>query len=233
MDTIENLGIDALGELADSLSVIPDKRFQPYVEHKLIDIVMLTLLAVLTNANEWGEIAAFAVAKEAWLRKILELPNGIPSHDTIQRVISSLDSDYVYSLCLQFLQKKLSELENSLPPDEFEPQRDIIPIDGKTSRGSRRSKTDKEAVKAMHTVSAFSTENGFAIGQVAVEEKTNEIPATRELLRMIDVQNAVVTWDALNTQRETVAIVIHKKGDYVAALKKNQHSFYEDVELYF
>jgi predicted transposase YbfD/YdcC len=109
----------------------------------------------------------------------------------------------------------------------------VVAFDGKTSRGSKRNKTDKEAVKAMQTVSAYSTDYGLCLGESVINEKTNEIPTVQEMLKVIDVRGAVATWDALNTQRETVAAVIKQGGEYVGALKGNQHSFYKEVSEYF
>jgi hypothetical protein len=107
---IEQVGIDPLMELREELEGIEDKRFQPYVEHLLSDIVMITLLAVMARANEWGEIAEFARIKEGWLRRFLVLLHGIPSHDTIQRMMSMIDGNVLYSLCIQFLIRRLDIL---------------------------------------------------------------------------------------------------------------------------
>ena len=234
IDVIENIEIDALIELRNTLDSLEDKRFEPYVEHLLSDIVMIAIIGVMANADEWCEIADFAELKQEWFSTFLRLPNGIPSHDTIQRVISSLDSTVLYSLCLQFLMERMNRIHAVLyKPETTEYTVDIIAIDGKTSKGSKRSKADREAVKSMHTVSAYSTENGMCLSQISVEEKTNEIPAVQDLIDMTEIRNCVLTWDALNTQKDTVSAVIRKKGDYVGALKGNHSNFYEDVKLYF
>lgn len=231
IDEVENLDISSLQELRDALDELEDKRYEPYVEHLLSDIVMIALIGVMANANEWGEIAQFAEIKKKWFSKFLRLPNGIPSHDTIQRVISMIDSTVLYSLCLQFLMERMNKLYDKSADGENVV--DIVAIDGKTSKGSKRNKTDREAVKAMHTVSAYSTENGLCLSQLSVEEKTNEIPAVQNLIDITEVKGCVLTWDALNTQKSTVAAVIDKQGDYVGALKGNQHNFYHEVKLYF
>jgi predicted transposase YbfD/YdcC len=237
IDAIENISIEALIDLRNTLDSLEDKRFEPYVEHLLSDIVLITVIGVMANADEWGEIAIFAEIKKDWLSTFLRLPNGIPSHDTIQRVMTSIDSTILYSLCLQFLVERLNKIHAlykvEIAEQQQEPTRDIVAIDGKTSKGSKRNKTDREAVKAMHTVSAYSTENGLCLSQLSVAEKTNEIPAVQDLIDITDIKGCVLTWDALNTQKDTVAAVMRKKGDYVGALKGNQHNFYEDVQLYF
>jgi hypothetical protein len=107
---IENVDIESLRDLREAFESLEDKRFEPYVEHLLSDIVMITLIGALANADEWSQIAAFAVAKGEWLKSFLELPNGIPSHDTIQRVMSMIDGTALYSLSIQFLVERIDSL---------------------------------------------------------------------------------------------------------------------------
>lgn len=227
--------VSVMEALKNKLNVITDTRHESYIKHKLIDIIIISLLAIMSNANEWLEIEEFGKKKETWLRKFLELPNGIPSDDTFRIVISSLNSNYFYSLVVDFLIEKMNALLNAVGKgnQELTENKDIISLDGKTSCGSKRAKTNKEGAKALHTLNAYSSDNGMCIGQVFVNEKSNEIPATIELLDIIDVRNTIVTWDALNTQKETVKKVINRGGDYVGALKGNQHNFYKDVKDYF
>jgi predicted transposase YbfD/YdcC len=230
---------EVVKQLMERISSVNDIRHESYIRHKLIDIIMITLFAVLSNANEWAEIEEFGKAKEQWLRKFLELPFGIPSDDTIRIAISNLDSRYFYSLVIEFLMEKVNEILNSFnslekPIDtESVENKEILSVDGKTSCGSKRNDTDIKGAKALHTLNVYSSNYGMCTGQVFVDEKTNEIPAMIDLLKIIDVKDSVLTWDALNTQKETVAAVIKNKGDYVGALKGNQHNFYKDVKLYF
>jgi predicted transposase YbfD/YdcC len=157
--------------------------------------------------------------------------------------MSAINGDILYSLSISFLVTRLEKLSDigwavragreGLAVAEDEAERPIIALDGKTTKGSKRNKTDRDAVKAMHTVSAWSTDYGLCLAERVVAEKTNEIPAVREVISMLNISGSVLTWDALNTQRDTVALVKAKRGDYVGALKKNQQAFYEDVSLYF
>jgi predicted transposase YbfD/YdcC len=156
--------------------------------------------------------------------------------------MSMIDGGVLYSLCIQFLIRRLDilaatarerRLLGEAEAREAPEAPKVIAIDGKTSRGSKRNKTDQDAVRAMHTVSACSTDRGLCLSEVVVDEKTNEIPAVRDLVDITEVRGCVVTRDAMNTQKETVAAVIRKHGDYVAALKGNQQTLYEDVEQYF
>lgn len=226
--------IIVIKDLIARVEKIPDFRDQSYVKHKLSDIVLLTLFAVLSNANEWSEIEAFGIKKEKWLRNYLELENGVPSDDTVRIVISNIDSRYFYEIVIEFFMEivaNLARLANATTTTTQEP--DIISIDGKTSCGSKRNDTDIMGTKALHTLNAYSNDYGMCIGQVFVDEKSNEIPAAKDLLKIIDVKDAIVTWDALNTQKSTVEAVIKNKGDYVGALKGNQGNLYEDVKSYF
>lgn len=227
--------VEVLKEFRDRLGIINDKRHESYIKHPLTDIILITFFAVLANANEWLEIEEFGKNKEEWLRSFLELPNGVPSDDTIRIVISSLDSHSFYNLVLEFLIHKMKDILTTLPSNSKDPTREkeILSIDGKTSCGSGRKATDTPGAKALHTLNAYSSDYGFCLGQVFVNEKSNEIPAMLDLLKIIDIKGTILTWDALNTQKETVAEVIRKKGDYVGALKGNQHQFYHDVKDYF
>jgi DNA-binding phage protein len=192
---IEQVGIDPLLELREELEGIEDKRFEPYVEHLLSDIVLITLLAVMARANEWSEIAEFARIKAGWLRRFLILPHGIPSQDTIQRVMSMIDGNVLYSLCIHFLIRRLDilavtarERRLSREAGEGEEPPVVIAIDRKTSRGSKRNKTDRDAAGAMHTVSAYSTDRGLCLSEVVVDEKTKEIPAVRDQADITEVR---------------------------------------------
>lgn len=228
--TFSDLSI--LTELETEINRIEDKRHQSYILHKLSDIVMITLLAILANANEWKEIEWFGKKKEKWLKTFLELPNGTPCDDTIKTVISSIDSTYLNDIIVGFLIKKINitlEKKNI----KIEEEKDILAIDGKTSCGSKRNETDKSAVKALHTLSAYSTNYGMCLAQVHVDEKTNEIPAMIDLIKILNIKDKILTWDALNTQKTTVRAVISKGGDYIGALKGNHQNLYKDVKDYF
>jgi hypothetical protein len=178
--------IEAVG-----IEPLKDARFQPFVEHLLSDILMIALIAVMAEADEWIEIGMFAKAKAGWLRTFLPLPNGIPSYDTIQRVMSQIDGTVLYSLTIQFLITRIEMLADTTwmvhlkaetGVDEGEAGPWVVACDGKTSRGSKRNKTDRDAVKAIHTVSAYATDYGLSLAEAVVNEKTNEIPTVRDML---------------------------------------------------
>lgn len=222
---------DFIYELIRNAAAVPDHRHSSYVRHLLVDILTICLLAVLADNDEWEEIADFAKQKEKWLKKYLELPNGVPSSDTIRIVISSIDTKYFYQNMINALLLIMNKVSEVIV--ESEAEKDILSMDGKESRGSKRNATEQAKIPALHTLNLYSSNYGLCLGQEFIKEKSNEIPAGPLLLEQMDLKNCVVTWDALNTQTETVAAVIRGKGDYVAALKGNQHLFYQEVVEFF
>ncbi len=188
-------------------------------KHLLIDIIAITVCAVICGCGTWEEIADYGEEKETWLKSFLKLPNGIPSHDTFRRVFMIL-SPKEFNRCFlewtSFFRK--------------EHKGEVIAVDGKTVRGSADQSLGQRAI---HMVSAWATENGIVLGQEKVEEKSNEITAIPEVLKSIDIKDCTVTIDAMGCQTEIASQIISQKGHYVLALKKNQQSFYERVEQAF
>lgn len=197
-----------------------DSRQQSKVRHKLKDIVVIVLFATFADADDWIEIGMFAKIHEAYLRKYLGLENGVPSHDTIQRAMAMLSPEV-----FQRIQKDFQETLNR---EEGEKLKKIIAIDGKTMRGNQQN-----GEKPGHIVSAWSDEDGFCLGQTAVDEKSNEITAIPELLNRLNIRKQVVTIDAMGTQTKIAEKIREKKADYVLALKKNHKGPYYEVEEYF
>lgn len=207
-------------ELMEWMEYIEDRRQKAKVRHKLKDILVIVLFATLADADDWVEIELFGKLHLEYLRKYIKLENGVPSHDTIARVIGMLAPEV-----LEQMQEKWKELLNR---EEGEKIKKIIAIDGKTMSGSKKSGT-----KAVHIVSAWCEEEGFCLGQTAAEEKSNEITAIPTLLEKINIKNQVITIDAMGTQREIAEKIRKKKADYVLALKGNQGTLYEAVREYF
>lgn len=218
----------AINDFIGIIKMAKDNRYQPNTKHLMSDIIMITFFAIISKATEWTEIEAFAKKEEKWLKKYLELPNGIPSHDTIQRVISILDSSILYENCLKYF---IEIIDKYIPKEQNE--KDIYSIDGKTTNGSSRSALTTNKIKPFNTMSVYSHNYGVSILQDYIDEKENEIPMGPKLLEQLDLKNCIVTADALNTQKETVDSIIKKKGNYVLALKGNQKSFYTEIKEYF
>lgn len=202
------------------VELIEDIRQQSKILHKLSDIVIIVLFAKLAGADDWEEIEDFAKCHVDFLKKYIRLENGVPSHDTIQRVMGSINPQYI-----QNLYAKWNELVNS---NEGEKLKKIIAVDGKTMCGNKVKDT-----KPNHIVSAWCDEDGFCLGQKAVDEKSNEITAIPQLLDAINVKGNIITIDAMGTQTAIAEKIRSKRADYVLAVKENQKNLYEEIKDFF
>lgn len=209
----------SLGPLATSFASLKDPRVDRTKEHRLLDIVLIAICAVVCGADGWVEVAECGVAKKAWFSRFLQLPNGIPSHDTFGRVFAALDAVAFERCFLEWVQAV-----NVLTAGQ------VIAIDGKTLR---RSHDRRRGKAALHVVSAWASANGVVLGQVATDAKSNEITAIPELLRLLDLQGCIVTIDAAGTQTAIAEQIVAAGGDYVLALKGNQKGLAEDVQRLF
>ena len=179
---------------------------------------MLAICGVLCGAEGWVEIEEFGKAKQAWFTELLDLPNGIPSHDTFGRVFALIDPKQFEASFVQWVQGISQTVKG------------VIAIDGKTLRRSHDHGADK---KALHVVSAWAVENRLVLAQLATEEKSNEITAIPVLLRQLALEGCIVTIDAMGTQTKIAAQIIEQKGDYALALKDNQGTMYDEVKATF
>jgi predicted transposase YbfD/YdcC len=203
---------------------LPDPRSQVNRLHRLGDVIVIAVCAVMAMADGPTAIAQWAKLNETWLRRHLKLPNGIPGKDTFRRVLSLLNP--------AAFQQCFGEWLNSLnvsAADESGSTRHIA-IDGKTMR---RSHDRKNGLGPLHIVSAWASDRGITLGQVATEEKSNEITAIPKLLDMIDLEDAIVTIDAAGCQKNIAAQIVQGKGNYVLALKGNQGKLFDDVRWLF
>lgn len=184
--------------------------------HSIVTILFISLVGVLCGAKDWEEIVQVAHGVIDWLGKYVDVSSGIPSSKTLKRVMSLIPT------------KSLEHLLHCLRSVVIEG--DTIAIDGKTLRGSRGW---NEGARPLHLLHAWSTELGVCLGQVSVDEKSNEITAFPELIESLELKGAIVTADALNTQKKAVAAIIKKKADYVLPVKENHKDLYEDIKLLF
>jgi len=187
--------------------------------HELIDILVLTILAVICGADGWVGVVSFGRAKLEWLKTFLALPNGIPSHDVIGDLFSRINPEQLRCCFLSWI--KSLEINTS---------GELIAIDGKKLR---RSYDTKQGVRAIHMVSAWAVKNRIVLGQIKTAEKSNEITAIPELLKLIDIKDSTVTIDAMGCQKNIAQAIIHGGGDYVLSLKANQKKMHKGVELFF
>jgi predicted transposase YbfD/YdcC len=200
-------------------SSIKDHRVNRQKKHELQDIFFLTLCAVICGADNWVAIEEFGKAKEQWFTDLLDLKNGIPSHDTFGDVFAAIDTEQ-FSDCFSRWVADLARLTAG----------EVIAIDGKCLRRSL-DKASKKA--AIHMVSAWAQHNSLVLGQVKVDEKSNEITAIPKLLSRLEIAGAVVTVDAMGCQKKIARQITRLGGDYVLSLKGNQGSLHEDVATYF
>ncbi len=191
-----------------------DPRVEGRTKHRLIDLLVMALCGILANCDDWPDIALFAQQRETWFRRFLDLPGGIPAHDTFERVFAALDPRALEACCLQWLRAVagLAGVEH-------------IAIDGKSLRGSASSK-----LGALHVVSAWATQAHVSLGQIAVEGKGNEITAIPKLLDLLDLDGALVTIDAIGCQRAIAKKVVARGGDYALVVKANQERLLEDIQ---
>jgi len=224
---------EVINVMKKNAEMIEDYRHESYVRHILSEVVMITFFAALANADGWSEIEVFAKEKEAWLRRYLELPYGVPTDDTIRLVISNIDTEQFYRLTIAFLIETINSMLAcaGVREEEFEP--DVLAIDGKESRGSKRGRMSAEEAAALMSLNVYSTAYRMCLVQEFIGEKTNEIPAAREALKLFDFKGDIVTADAMNCQKDTAKAVIGGGGEYVLALKGNQKLFYEEVVAFF
>lgn len=206
------------GSLIDHIRLIPDPRIEKKCRHKLVDIVAISICAILCGADDWNAIEGFGKAKEEWFKNFLELPNGIPSHDTFRRLFSILSPEAFE----QFFSDWVREVAGLV--------KGVVAIDGKTLRRSHDRRLGKSAI---HMVSAWSVENCLVLGQVKTEEKSNEITAIPKLLKVLALEGCIVTIDAMGCQKAIAKQIIEQDGDYLLALKGNQGNLSEAVEAIF
>jgi predicted transposase YbfD/YdcC len=194
---------------------LEDPRVDRTKLHPLVSIIAIALCAVICGAETWNDIAAFGEAKEAWLCSFLDLPHGIPTHDTFNRVFGALDPKQ-FQACFA---RWMAAVATILPTQ-------VIAFDGKTVRGSHDRADGKAPI---HMVSAWASANRLVLAQVKVDAKSNEITAIPELLRALAIEGCIVTIDAMGCQREIAQQIVEQGGDYVLALKENQDTLYHDV----
>src|SRR5262244_128887 len=190
----------------------------PHSRHRLMAMRILAVCAVIGGAEGWEDIEEYGTSQAEWFADLLELPHGIPSHDTFRRVLSRLDPEELTQCFIAWTQA-LSAASGG----------DIVSIDGKTLRHSFDQAT---ATAAIHMVSAWASANRLVLGQLKVDEKSNEITAIPELLRLLDLKGAVVTLDAMGCQKEIAKTITEQEADYVLALKDNHPTLSEAVTLF-
>ena len=205
--------------MQEYFTTISDPR-QPWkTEHKLHEIIIMTICGVISNLDHWEDIVDFCRAKEEWFKERLGLilENGIASHDTFQRIFQMIDPKEMEKSFITWV-KSIADMTNG----------EIVSIDGKTLRRSKNGE-----INPIHMVSAWANQNQLVLGQLKTDAKSNEITAIPTLLELLDLKGCIVTIDAMGCQKEIAKKVIEKEADYVFGLKSNQANLHDDVSFYF
>src|SRR5271166_3740403 len=218
MADARQIGLD---EVIRHFEELEDPRSEINLRHPLLSVVVIALLAVLAGAGGPTAITQWAVLKQEFLLLALDLPNGIPSKDVFRRVLMALKPAAFQACFANWLQSLRAEATAVTGVDQ-----PILAVDGKTAR---RSHDRKNGLGALHAVSVWASEFGLSLGQVACAEKSNEITAIPELLRLVDIKGTIITIDAMGTQKAIAAQIIEGKADYVLALKGNQETLHQAV----
>ena len=213
------MSVPTPGTLLEHFADLTDPRVERTKLHQLLDILVMAMCATICGAEGWEDFAEFGKAKREWFETFLELPNGIPSPDTFRRVLQRLDPKEFEACFLRWVQSV-----NKIASGQ------IVALDGKQLRGSRDAAA---SLSAIHMVSAWACENRLVLGQIKVDDKSNEITALPELLRALALTGCIVTIDAMGCQTKIAEQIIDGEADYVLALKGNQGLLHEDVANYF
>src|SRR4051794_1134371 len=211
----------SLDEIVAHFQELEDPRATVTLRHPLVSVVVIALLAVLAGAAGPTAIARWAVLKEEFLLQVLDLPNGVPRKDVFRRVLMVLQPAAFQACFARWLQSLRTEAVA-----ETGVEQPVLAVDGKTAR---RSHDRTQGLGALHSVSVWASAYGLSLGQVACAEKSNEITAIPELLRLVDIRGAIITIDAMGTQKAIAAQIIEGKADYVLALKGNQETLHQAV----
>lgn len=203
--------------LVEMFEEMPDPRMNRTRAHKLTDILVIGLCSLLTGGEGFSDMEIFGKTKYDWLKTFLELPSGIPSHDTFNRVFSAIDPHAFLECFVQWVRGICPVLQN-----------EVVAIDGKALRHALN-----EGETIPYIVSAWATNNGLVLGQVKVADKSNEITAIPELLQVLELKGCIVTLDAMGCQKDIAARIIGKQADYVLALKGNHATIHEEVKEFF
>lgn len=201
--------------LMEALEGIEDTRRNRSIIYPLHEILIIALLAIMCGATSYAKIEMFGKSKETWLKGFLRLENGIPDACTFRNVIKEIDTEKLHIIFCEWMKNVIIEL------------RGVVAIDGKQARRTKDSQK-----KPLHVVSAFSDEYKLILGQLACEEKSNEITAIPALLEMLEIKGCIITIDAMGTQKEIAEKIISREADYILALKENQKTLYNEVKLF-
>ena len=222
---LEDLDLSILKELKERLKLLKDTRNKNMLIYKLWDVIMCVVIASFANNNTWNDIHQFVIDNYKWFKSFLQMTGGIPCAESYERIISLVDSNELNKILLDFFSYII--ITKSVKTSMYD-------FDGRINNGSKRKATIlSEEKKPLNCLNVYSNELGYCIKTVQINEKTNEIPTIKELVKGMDLSGVIVTWDALNTQTENVKAVIDAHSDYTVPVKGNQGNFSNELEQYF
>ena len=222
---LEDLDLSILKELKERLKLLKDTRNKNMLIYKLWDVIMCVVIASFANNNTWNDIHQFVIDNYKWFKSFLQMTGGIPCAESYERIISLVDSNELNKILLDFFSYII--ITKSVKTSMYD-------FDGRINNGSKRKATIlSEEKKPLNCLNVYSNELGYCIKTVQIDEKTNEIPTIKDLVKGMDLSGVIVTRDALNTQTENVKVVIDAHGDYTVPVKGNQGNFNNELELYF
>ena len=210
---------------------VPDSRRQKKIVYPMKEILLIAFFAVLSGAQTWTQIAMYGAQEHSWLRNFLKFENGTPSHDTFRRVFSLIKPEILQTLTVDFLMNNMKQIKKALGIEDV--GMNLINVDGKQSTGTGKTSSKNGPIADIQILNVYDASHGICIAMKDIDEKSNEIPAAQKILRTLNLKNSVVTFDALNTQKKTIAVITEQGGDYVGALKANHQLFYNEVKDYF
>jgi len=213
------MATSTLASIQEHFGTIDDPRVDRTKHHALIDIIVIALCAIICGAEDWPAVEMFGKAKKTWLKTFLELPNGIPSHDTFERVFARLDATQFETSFLNWVRAVTQVTLGQ-----------VVAMDGKQLRHSYDRALGKSAI---WMVSAWATENNVVLGQVKVDEKSNEITAIPRLLEVLELTGCIVTIDAMGTQKEIAQTIVERGAEYILPVKENQPRLYAQIKATF
>jgi predicted transposase YbfD/YdcC len=216
---MEEQSVGGIGGIVKYFEGLPDPRTGNAKQHLFLEILIMAICAVICGADGWSDVELFARNKKAWLKTFLKLPKGIPSHDTFGRVFAQIQPEEFQKRFIEWV-RVIEQLTAG----------QVIAIDGKQLRRSHDQETGKAAI---YMVNAWATQNQLILGQTKVADKSNEITAIPELLRLLEINGCIVTIDAIGTQTEIAKTIIEKGGDYLLSVKENQGHLFEDIQYLF
>jgi len=225
---------DGDGKLREFLSIfdnIEDSRMKGKCKYSTMTIVGIVFLALLHELDSWTEIEMFAKHRKDIVSKYVDISSGIPSHDTLKRVFSLINSETLESALVDFLQRSIEVTAKIL--DVSDEEMKMIAMDGKELKGTGRKYNTDEKIRNGQIMHFYDVSTGVCIKSQLIEEKTNEIPTAQRILASLNIKNMVITSDAMNCQKDTVKIIVESKGHYVLGLKRNHSDFFNEIKDIF